>query len=174
MFTLLKFLLPALLAFGAGLYAAHRWDAGEIAALKLADAKSASLALDTRLRVIEAQDAVSIRAAVNEARSQQKLADAKNRIPNEVRRHVPSLAQPCIPLGLVRVLDAAALDTDPDSLSLPAGQSDATCAPVDAARLAASVAGNYAVARQNAEQLNALEAWVAAESRSAPDPSRAK
>lgn len=64
-----------------------------------------------------------------------------------------------IPMGFVRVLDAASLGADPDTLSLAPGQSDDSCAPVTAARLAASVAANYAIARENAEQLNALQAW---------------
>ena len=61
------------------------------------------------------------------------------------------------------VLDAASLGADPDALSLPAGQSDGACAPVAADVLAANVAANYGAARSNAEQLNALEAWIRAE-----------
>jgi hypothetical protein len=61
------------------------------------------------------------------------------------------------------VLDAASLGADPDGLPLAAGQSDGACAPVTAAALAANVAANYGTARSNAEQLNALEAWIKAE-----------
>jgi hypothetical protein len=65
------------------------------------------------------------------------------------------------------VLDAAALGVDPDTLSLAPGQSDGSCAPVKASDLAASVAGNYGAARANAEQLTALQNWIAAEAQAA-------
>jgi hypothetical protein len=162
---LLRFLLPAALAFGGGAFAAHRWDAGAIEALKLAQAKADATTLATRLAVVEAQDRVSLAAALNEARAQQKLADEKTLIPHEVRIHVSKAIDrsTCVSYGLVRVLDAAALGADPAALALPAGQSDGACAPVAASALATAVAENYVSASQNAEQLNALEAWVAAE-----------
>jgi hypothetical protein len=61
------------------------------------------------------------------------------------------------------VLDAAATGRDPAELPLGAGQFDESCAPVAASDLARRIAENYGAARQNAEQLNALEAWVRAE-----------
>lgn len=165
---LLKLLLPVI-AFGGGVYVAHHWDAGDVAALqtKIAtlqrdDAREKAEALAAAARRVQREDAVALHSAVAEAAAQQKLADEKSVIAKEVRRHVPRNS-PCLSLGLVRVLDAAALGADPDSLSLPGGQSDGTCAPVDAAHLAANVAANYAAARANAEQLSALQAWVKAQ-----------
>lgn len=165
---LLKFLLPAALAFGGGLYAAHRWDEATIAAMTLAQAKADAAAAATRTAIVEAQDKASLAAAVGEAMAQQKLADQRNLIPREVRIHVPGNRVVCIPYGLVRVLDAATAGVDPSGLPLPAGQSNVACAPVTAAALAAGVAANYATARQNAEQLNALEAWLRAEANASP------
>jgi hypothetical protein len=162
---LLKLVLPAL-AFGCGLYAAHRWDEGDIEALhaKIAtiardDARANAVAIADAADRVKRADALSLNAAVAEAAAQQKLADEKSRTLEEVRLHVSSAARLCIPYGLVRLLDAASLGADPNSLSLPSGRSDAACAPVNAADLAANVAANYAVARENAEQLNALAAW---------------
>jgi hypothetical protein len=165
---LLKLLLPAI-AFAGGVAVAHHWDAGDVAALQTRiatiqrdDAQAKAEALATAADRMRRADAISLRSAVAEAASQQKLADQKFLIAKEVRRHVaPDVTRPlCIPLGLVRVLDAASIGADPDALSLAAGQSDASCASVAADALAASVAANYATARSNAEQLNALQAWV--------------
>jgi hypothetical protein len=166
---LLKLLLPAI-AFGGGLYVAHHWDAGDVAALqtKIAtiqrdDARAKAVALAAAADHMRRADAISLNGAIAEATAQQKLADEKSTIGREVRRHVASNSRLCVPFGLVRVLDAASVGADPDALSLPAGQSDDSCAPAAADALAANVAANYAAARSNAEQLNALQAWVKAE-----------
>lgn len=165
---LLKLLLPAI-AFAGGVYVAHHWDAGDAAALqtKIAtiqrdDARAKAEALAAAADRMRRADAISLKSAVAEAAAQQKLAQEKSTIAKEVHRHVArnSSNPVCISYGLVRVLDAASLGADPDSLSLPVGQSDESCAPVAAADLAANVAANYAAARANAEQLSALQAWV--------------
>ena len=166
--VLLKLLLPAI-AFAGGAYVAHHWDAGDVEALqkKIAiiqrdDARAKVEALAAAADRLRRADAISLTAAVAEAAAQQKLDDQKSVIAKEVHRHVASdiSRRVCVPYGVVRVLDAASLGADPDGLSLPAGQSDGACAPVTAASLAANVAGNYAAARANAEQLSALQAWV--------------
>jgi hypothetical protein len=168
---LLKLLLPAI-AFGGGVYIAHHWDAGDVAALqkKIAtiqrdDARAKAAALAAASDRMRRADALSLNSAVAEAAAQQKLADEKSVIAREVHRHVsPDISnRVCVPYGVVRVLDAAGLGADPDALPLPAGQSDGACAPVAADALAANVAANYATARSNAERLNALQAWVKAQ-----------
>jgi hypothetical protein len=168
---LLKLLLPAI-AFAGGIYIAHHWDAGDVAALqkKIAiiqrdDARAKTAMLAAAADRMRRADAISLNAAVAEATAQQRLADEKSVIAKEVHRHVASNVhnRVCLSFGLVRVLDSASLGADPDALSLPAGESDGACAPVAAADLAENVAANYAAARSNAEQLNALEAWVKAQ-----------
>ena len=166
---LLKLLLPVA-AFVGGLCLAQRWDAGDIQALhahiatiERDDARAKAAAVADAMDRVAREDRISLAGAVAEAAAQQKLADENSRIAGEVQRHVSESSHFCIPYGLVRVLDAASLGADPDGLSLPAGQSDDSCAPVDAAHLAANVAANYAAARENAEQLSALQAWVKAE-----------
>jgi hypothetical protein len=169
MFSFLFKLILPIVAFGSGVYVAHHWDAGDVAALqtKIAviqrdDARAKADALAAAARRMQREDSVTLHSAVAEVAAQQKLADEKSVIAKEVRRHVPRNS-PCMSLGLVRVLDAASLGADPDALSLPAGQSDDSCAPVDAAHLAANIAANYAAARANAEQLSALQAWIKAQ-----------
>jgi hypothetical protein len=170
MFSLLAKLVLPVLAFCGGLYAAHHWDEGDVRALQLKiatiqrdDARAEVIAVAAASDRMKRADAVNLNAAVAEAAAQQKLADAKSRLSREIPLHVSSSTPFCISYGLVRVLDAASLGADPDALSLPAGQSDESCAPVTAAALAGSVAANYAVARSNAEELNALEAWNTAQ-----------
>lgn len=74
----------------------------------------------------------------------------------------------CVPFGLVRVLDAAALGLHPSALALPAGKSDADCTTIDYVALATNVIGNYGAARANAEQLNALIGSVRAVQEAGP------
>lgn len=172
---LLKLFLPVA-AFGAGVAVAHHWDAGDIGTLqtKIAtierdDARAKAQALVAAADRVRREDRVTLESATAEAASRQKLADEKSQVAKEVHRHVPQSvnAHLCVPFGLVRLLDAASLGADPDALSLPAGRSDASCAPVEAAHLATNVAANYAAARENAEQLSVLQAWVGAEERAA-------
>ena len=72
------------------------------------------------------------------------------------------------------MLNAAAEGRDPADYQLPAAVSDESCTALTNADVAASVVGNYGIARQNAEQLNALEADIAARVAAAnaggPDP----
>lgn len=68
----------------------------------------------------------------------------------------------CITWGLVRLHDAAVLGVSPDDLPNPADQPDNACSSVADSDFAAAVADNYAAARANAEQLDALEADVSA------------
>lgn len=78
-------------------------------------------------------------------------------------KEIPTYVQDnatCVTVGLVRVLDAAALGTNPDLLSLAPGESDGACAGIGAYALAESVIGNYGRAHENAAKLTALQAWV--------------
>jgi len=81
----------------------------------------------------------------------------------EIPVHVSSKsdAQYPLPYGAIRVYDAAILGTDPAALSLPAGRTDDSAAPVGASALAENAAENYAACRTDAEQLSLLEKWIA-------------
>lgn len=121
---MLKLVLAAL-AFGCGLYAAHHWDAGnietlhaKIAAIERDDARATASAVTDAANRMKRADAISLNAAVAEAGAQQKLADQKLHLLQEVRLHVSPRTRLCIPYGLVRLLDAASLGADPDALSL--------------------------------------------------------
>jgi hypothetical protein len=122
-----------------------------VASYKDAQAKALQAALDEQKRL----DAISQKAAEDEAAHQQQLAARTRRQLAEVRKHV-KVVNRCVPYGLVRVLDAASSGRLTDSLPLPTGKSDAACAPVGWDTLAGAVTENYGTARSNAEQLDAL------------------
>lgn len=158
---------------GAG-WLTHKVDLTKYQALELKDAKGVTVALEAQAealrKVAATQHAVDMEAtqgAVAEAAAQNRIITRTITVTQEVPHYVTVQADAvsCIPYGLVRVLDAAALagpngSVSPGDLALPAGQSDDACSPVKASVLAASVVANYGTAAQNAEQLNALEAWV--------------
>jgi hypothetical protein len=149
---------------GAGIgWTVHRIDEATIAAMKLAEAQAQLAAANAAAAIQKKEDAVSLARAVSEARAQQKITTQTVTLTKEVPVYVSAKtdARTCVTYGLVRVLDAAATGRDPAELPLGAGESDESCASVAASSLARNVAENYGAARANAEQLNALEAWVA-------------
>lgn len=84
-------------------------------------------------------------------------------ITKEVPIHVTAKADAAcaVPVGFVRVHDAAAEGHLPDP---PAGDPDAPAPGLALSDVADTVAGNYGTCHETAEQLIALQAWVAAHS----------
>lgn len=162
-----------LVALGVGLVAGsvlsgvvvHKVDQASYAALQsrydkreLAWGQAVQKAKDDAARTQKAQDDATLAHAITEAQAQERIVTRTQTIIQKVDHYVTDRST-CITYGLIRVLDAAATGRDPESLQLPAGQSDDACAPVDAPTLARSVVANYGVARQNAEQLDGLIAY---------------
>lgn len=151
------------LSFAAGGAVMHRMDEGRYQKLLTSQARAETKA-QVDARAAEHRQTVVVAAAVT------KEAVAQERIVNHtitLIRKVPVYVTPaqdadvhCITWGLVRLHDAAALGADPAGLVPPAGQPDDACAPVKASDLASAIVVNYGVARQNAEQLDALIAAV--------------
>jgi hypothetical protein len=108
-----------------------------------------------------AQDQIALNSAVDEATAQQKIVVQMQMVEKEVLIHVPDTIN-CITYGVLRVLDASARGVDPDSVPLPPGELDGTCAGVTPSTLVTIIADNYAIARANAEQLTALQAFIRA------------
>jgi hypothetical protein len=149
------------LGSGVGAYGMHRWDAGAYESLVAANAQAQTLAVQKAKDVQSAIDKVTLDAAVAEAKAQQQILVQHDYITQEVTKYVP-VHVTCITVGLVRLLDAASLGTDPANSTVAPGQSDDACTSLTARQLASNIINNYAVALANAEQLNALEAWVSA------------
>lgn len=71
-----------------------------------------------------------------------------------------------VPRGFVRLHDAAAAGAIPG----PTGSADAAPAGIALSTVAETVAGNYQRARENSEQLSALQDWVRAQQSITPNP----
>lgn len=131
---------------------------GQIASIQLGDAQAALSAAQQAAAIQKAQDDLSLKDAVSEASAQTRIVTRTQTIVKEVPANVTPVqdARTCVSYGLVRLHDAAALGVDPGTLPLPAGKSPDDCTSLKASDLATGIVGNYGVARQNAEQLDAL------------------
>jgi hypothetical protein len=145
----------AAMAFAGGMRVEYKIESGKIAALQLEYAQA-------EIKAQQKYDATSLNAAKAENDAQTKLTSQGNLAIPEVINHVSIKTVPCIPYGLVRLLDAAASGRTANSLVLPAGKSDGTCSPITVDALGRSVVGNYYTARANATQLNGLIAGIRA------------
>lgn len=152
----------AVIALGAGRIV-HRLDAANLAKVEAGYSQAQAAATAQAAALQKAQDQITLSSAVAEASSQTRIITRTSTLIQKVPTYVTvQQDRACVSYGLVRVLDAAVHGVDPSELQLPAGQSDDACSPVKASDLARSVAGNYGVAHQNAEQLTALQADVSA------------
>lgn len=107
-------------------------------------------------------DLVSMKAGETQTVVQEKIVTKYIKIHDEVPIYVKDTST-CITVGLVRLLDAAALTADPADLHLNTGESNDDCAGIGSVALARSVSDNYGLAQQNAAQLTGLQDWVRAE-----------
>lgn len=102
-----------------------------------------------------------------EATAQVELKRQATVIHKKVHVHVTphqdqARAAGCITWGMLRLHDAAVDGADPGDLGSPVGEPDDACSPVTPSVFVGVIADNYAAARANAEQLNALEADIQA------------
>lgn len=157
---LIGYAVIALAIFGAGMKLMSAIDAGALAKCKATIA--AQTAVVKQVTAVTTQITKSDQA--QEAAAQTALARQATVITKEITHYVPvpapGVSVPCVSNGMLRVHDAAVLGVDPSEVLPPASQPDDSCSPVTATDFMAAVAGNYATARENAEQLNALEADV--------------
>ncbi len=151
--------VAALLAGSATGYVVHRMDEATVTAFRLADQQAQTRAIKDAEAIRQSQDQANLDAALAEAKAQQAIATDTRTVTREITIHVPQ-TQPCIPYGLVRVLDDAATGNDTANAPITAGQSDDACTGISWRAFAGDLADDYASGRANAEQLNALEADV--------------
>lgn len=153
--------LSAVIA-GAGIgTVVHKIDSAAYHKLELGIKTAEAEALKRVVIITQRQDKIALDAAVTEAAAQQKIIVQTQVITKEVVRHV-KVDSPCITFGFIRVYDAAVFGVSPDTLPLPAGQLDGTCAPLSPPAVASAIAENTGRARANAEQLDALEDFTLA------------
>jgi hypothetical protein len=118
-------------------------------------------AVEAARKIQAAEDAVSLKSAVEEAKAQQQIVTRTETIVKEVPKYVPVASKCPVTVGFIRVLDAAVLGVSPADLPLPAGKSNDSCADIDAPAVATRIIANYSgVCEANARQLTSLQEWV--------------
>ncbi len=90
----------------------------------------------------------------------QMLADAQTRIVAASKRVTRGSKDNCITWELVRTIDAAALNVDPDTLPFPAGKIATACAGIDAGQLTAGIVANYGIDQRNIAHGQALQDYL--------------
>lgn len=151
--------LVAAVAFGAGWKLEHDLAAGRYAKLELSYAEAKEKAIEAARQEQRRYDDIATEAARREASAQAKEASTARRRLLEVQKHVKDNSA-CISWGFVRVLDAATHGVLADNLPLAPRKSDDACSGFTASQLARSVSDNYAQARGNAIQLDALITFI--------------
>ena len=142
---------------GCGAHLAQLWYEPQVTALKATAHAQAARAHEVKT----VQATLTKTSAAAETKAQAAIVRQARVIIKKVPVYVsiaPSPPVGCITNGMLRLHDAAVLGIDPASLPPPAGQPDGACSAISPSDFMATVAGNYAIARENAEQLDALEA----------------
>lgn len=154
--------LGALALVSGGAYVGYRWEAGTVATLKMQAAQERAEAVQEAKQSDDAQAKVALNAAIAEAQAQTRIITNTVTITKEVPKYVTvhQDAIVCIPVGLARVLRAAAAGSDPSAVVLAPGQSDDACSDLTASEVAGWFSEYAGASVGNAEQLNALEAEV--------------
>lgn len=128
---------------------------------QLASAKAQIAASHTAAKAVQAAHVAITKAdTASEDHAQATIQEQAKAIIRKVPVYVSTSPSPpvgCVTNGMLRLHDAAVLGLDPAVLPPPAAEPDAGCSTVSPSDFMATVAGNYATARANAEQLNALE-----------------
>lgn len=152
-------ILVAVLSAGGGAWIARGYYTGQIAKIELAHAEDRHRALmEGRARQIKSD------AATRDVQADYHVSNVRIiRQTQIIKEEIPIYVQDdatCVTVGLVRVLDAAALATNPNTLDLLPGESNEACAGIGSHALAKSVVTNYGRYWEVADQLEKLQRWV--------------
>jgi hypothetical protein len=158
------YVAAAVIAAGLSGYAVHRWDASIIAEMKLAAEQKEMASVTEAVRQQAIRDKAIHDADVSYAESQQKTITVTQEIVRNVPKYitVQDDAACVLPDNFGRLLDAAQLGVDPDTLPAAATKPDGTASVLslsEATGLLAQILGDYASVR--ARLVNAREAWEA-------------
>lgn len=137
-----------------GVYAANQ---------KLATLQAAERAAQAYAQAVAIRDAqITAAAAQHDAAAQQAIVIRYRTITREVHDVVtPAIdARYPLPVGFVRVHDAAALGLDLSAIPSPAGEPDDAASSVTASDAAATITANYGRCRSASQQLIDLQAWL--------------
>jgi hypothetical protein len=124
-------------------------------------------ALGNRLAIarIERSTAATAKIASESAARAAQIRTFTTTLVREVPVHVDAEtdARFPLPVGLVRVHDAAARGVPADAVPDPAGRPDGEASDIAASTLASVVALNYGTCREDQSRLSAWQAWARAQ-----------
>lgn len=159
------FLVAAVLAGAGGFGLAWKLQDGNIAHIRLEQAQ----ALNRAVAEVRAEEraAAKISSTIGARAADQKVKIQT--VTKTLIREVPRLVTPeadhrCIvPVGAVRLLNAAAAGTGLSELADTAGEPDDAPSGIDLSEVVAVVADNYGAYHEVSDQLRHLEDWVTAQ-----------
>lgn len=120
-------------------------------------------------RVAKDQARISDAVGLGHAIAAERIRFVYRTITKEIRTSVtPDIDRSFpLPVGLLRVHDAAALGVPTANIPAPAGQPDDAASGVKASDLAAAITENYGACRLDAQTLTDLQDWVRRQSEAA-------
>lgn len=155
--------LLALAGWKVHSYGSARYKAGQASVQVKWDAANAKAQAEiAKLR--EAASRVTVRTETVYVDRVRTIREKGNEIVRNVPVYVPA-GSPDLPAGFRVLHDAAAANQ-----SLPASPGITDAAPASAQTVAATVAGNYAIAAENAARLTGLQDWVRQQCQANPPP----
>ena len=148
--------------------------------LRVGSLKRGEIACQAQVKTYQAVEAAARAKAAQVAKTQAQVTKAATQaytvtagriqtITRTIVQNVPTYITPAIdtryplPIGFVRVSDAAAAGLDLPAVPPTGPDSYAAASPVAASTAATVIASNYGSCRANAAQLVALEGWVTQE-----------
>jgi hypothetical protein len=130
---------------------------------RLAAVQRVAAAAEAHNRQVVVQRAqVSRAAGAAEAEAQDHIRIVYRTLREEIPAHVAAETDRrfALPVGLVRLHDAAARGLELSRVPDPAGEPDGAASGVQPSDLAGALVDNYGACRADAEQLAALQTWI--------------
>lgn len=142
-------------SFGLGMFEEHKIGVGQIDKLKLEYAQAQAKAIADAAAQQKRFDTLAVGSAQAEGAKQASIVTLSRKQQLEIPHYVPVI-RACVPVGLVRVLHAAATGVSTADVPLAPGKSDDACSAAGWPDLARAIVADFGTSRQNATQLDAL------------------
>jgi hypothetical protein len=149
------------------------WIAPQSLKAQLTTIKAAEAKATAHAKVVGAEQLqISASADTRERAAQAKIVY----ITRTLTKEIPVVITPQVdrnfplPVGLVRLHDAAADGVDLSALPLPTGVTNDSPSPITASRFGSVIVTNYGECRADAERLTALQGWITAQQRAMNGP----
>lgn len=123
--------------------------------------------------VLDAQRATNARIAAHQAQASKQAGVEAKAAQTVIRwrtrtiiKEIPAHVSPetdrafALPVGLLRLHDAAALGVPTAEIPAPAGRADGEAGPVAASAFGAAIVENYGTCRADQDRLSRVQAWI--------------